>query len=167
VPILFRTTPSFMATGSVAVAAWAIAQSSVALYGIVDNTIAYQSSQSSLGSNSGGRSNVKMAAGVWTRTCFGFMFRPSPTAIKVPKHSSAWLSFWATHSIAHGISQRRTLASSTFQALLRSSATNRFSTRQVRFCTGNQIVFGIWLQAIAVLGRARRRVSATRPRTTS
>jgi predicted porin len=61
-----------MAAASLAVAAPAIAQSSVTLYGIVDDTITYQSSQSSLGSNSGGRSNVKMASGVWAGNRFGF-----------------------------------------------------------------------------------------------
>jgi len=38
------------------------AQSSVTLYGIVDDSIAYQSSQTSLGSTKGGRSNIKMAS---------------------------------------------------------------------------------------------------------
>jgi len=41
------------------------AQTSVTLYGIVDESIAYQSSQTALGSNSGGRSNVKVLTGVW------------------------------------------------------------------------------------------------------
>ncbi|MDR5798112.1 porin [Caballeronia sp. LZ008] len=61
-----------MAAAGVAVAAPALAQSSVTLYGIVDDTITYQSSQTSLGSTSGGRSNVKMAAGVWAGNRFGF-----------------------------------------------------------------------------------------------
>ena len=40
----------------------AFAQSSVTLYGIVDNGISYQSSQTSLGSTSGGRSNIEDGA---------------------------------------------------------------------------------------------------------
>jgi predicted porin len=50
----------------------AFAQSSVTLYGILDDTITYQSSQGTLGSTSGGRSNVKMASGVWAGSRFGF-----------------------------------------------------------------------------------------------
>jgi predicted porin len=49
----------------------AFAQSSVTLYGIVDTGIGYQSSQSTLGSNSGGHSNVKMINGVWAGSRFG------------------------------------------------------------------------------------------------
>ncbi|MFP3803420.1 porin, partial [Paraburkholderia sp. SIMBA_027] len=41
----------------------AFAQSSVTLYGIVDTGFAYQSSQTSLGSTTGGKSNLKMAQG--------------------------------------------------------------------------------------------------------
>src|ERR1700712_1382926 len=47
------------------------AQNSVTLYGIVDASITYQSSQTSLGSNKGGRSNVKMLPGVWAGSRFG------------------------------------------------------------------------------------------------
>jgi predicted porin len=47
------------------------AQSSVTLYGIVDDSIAYQSSQTSLGSTKGGRSNIKMASGIWAGSRFG------------------------------------------------------------------------------------------------
>jgi len=47
------------------------AQNSVTLYGIVDDSITYQSSQTSLGSNKGGRSNVKMLPGVWAGSRFG------------------------------------------------------------------------------------------------
>lgn len=47
------------------------AQSSVTLYGIVDNGIGYQSSSTSLGSTSGGRSVVKMAQGIWAGSRFG------------------------------------------------------------------------------------------------
>ncbi|KLU25257.1 porin [Caballeronia mineralivorans PML1(12)] len=46
-------------------AAPALAQSSVTLYGVVDDSIIYQSSQSTLGSTSGGRSNIKMVSGIW------------------------------------------------------------------------------------------------------
>ena len=49
----------------------AFAQSSVTLYGVVDTGLAYQSSQTSLGSTSGGRSNIKMVQGVWAGTRFG------------------------------------------------------------------------------------------------
>ncbi|RDK00863.1 porin [Paraburkholderia lacunae] len=49
----------------------AFAQSSVTLYGIVDNGIAYQSNSSSLGSTSGGKSVVKMTPGVWAGSRFG------------------------------------------------------------------------------------------------
>lgn len=61
----------FLAAAGVAVAAPALAESSVTLYGIVDDTITYQSSQTSLDSTTGGRSNVKMAAGVWAGNRFG------------------------------------------------------------------------------------------------
>jgi predicted porin len=54
------------------VALGAQAQSSVTLYGIVDTGIGYQSSQTSLGSTSGGRSVVKMVNGVWAGSRFGF-----------------------------------------------------------------------------------------------
>ncbi|WP_341318616.1 porin [Paraburkholderia sp. IMGN_8] len=49
----------------------AFAQSSVTLYGIVDNGIAYQSNSTSLGSTSGGKSVVKMTPGVWAGSRFG------------------------------------------------------------------------------------------------
>jgi predicted porin len=53
------------------VALGAHAQSSVTLYGIVDTGIGYQSSQTSLGSTSGGRSVVKMINGIWAGSRFG------------------------------------------------------------------------------------------------
>lgn len=49
----------------------AFAQSSVTLYGIVDNGLGYQSSAATLGSNSGGHSLVKMITGVWSGSRFG------------------------------------------------------------------------------------------------
>jgi predicted porin len=49
----------------------AFAQSSVTLYGIVDTGIGYQSSQTTLGSVSGGHSAVKMVNGVWAGSRFG------------------------------------------------------------------------------------------------
>jgi predicted porin len=49
----------------------ASAQNSVTLYGAIDNGISYQTSQSSLGSTSGGRSAVKMMNGVWLGSRFG------------------------------------------------------------------------------------------------
>lgn len=53
------------------IAAQAFAQSSVTLYGIVDNGIGYQSSSTTLGSTSGGHSAVKMVTGVWAGSRFG------------------------------------------------------------------------------------------------
>jgi predicted porin len=50
----------------------ALAQSSVTLYGILDTGLSYQNSQTSLGSTSGGRSNVKLVSGVWYGSRFGF-----------------------------------------------------------------------------------------------
>ncbi|GAB7535205.1 porin [Burkholderia sp. 3C] len=50
----------------------AYAQSSVTLYGIVDNGIGYQSSATTLGSTSGGRSLVKMTTGVFAADRVGF-----------------------------------------------------------------------------------------------
>ncbi|HEX7937079.1 MAG TPA: porin [Paraburkholderia sp.] len=47
------------------------AQSSVTLYGIVDTGFGYQSSQAALGSNSGGRSVIKMNNGIWAGSRFG------------------------------------------------------------------------------------------------
>lgn len=49
----------------------ALAQSSVTLYGIVDDGLVYQSSQTSLGSTSGGRSVTKLASGIWAGDRFG------------------------------------------------------------------------------------------------
>ncbi|ABC36115.1 porin [Burkholderia thailandensis] len=65
-----RTAVAMTAAGLAAVAT-AHAQSSVTLYGIVDNGIAYQSSSTSLGSTTGGRSAVKMSTGVWAGSRFG------------------------------------------------------------------------------------------------
>jgi predicted porin len=56
---------------TVAMATSAHAQSSVTLYGIVDNSLTYQSSQTTLGSTKGGRSNIKMSSGVWAGSRFG------------------------------------------------------------------------------------------------
>jgi predicted porin len=61
-----------LATSALGLAALgAHAQSSVTLYGIVDTGIGYQSSQAALGSNSGGRSVVKMVNGIWAGSRFG------------------------------------------------------------------------------------------------
>jgi len=60
-----------IAAGAALTAAPAFAQSSVTLYGIVDDSIVYQSSQTTLGSTSGGRSNVKLASGIWAGSRFG------------------------------------------------------------------------------------------------
>src|SRR5476651_1433298 len=56
---------------TVAMATSAHAQSSVTLYGIVDNSLTYQSSQTTLGSTKNGRSNIKMSSGVWAGSRFG------------------------------------------------------------------------------------------------
>ncbi|MFP3644065.1 porin [Paraburkholderia sp. SIMBA_054] len=60
-----------LASIAVGVCSSAAAQSSVTLYGIVDTGFSYQSSQTSLGSTSGGRSAVKMSNGVWNGSRFG------------------------------------------------------------------------------------------------
>ncbi len=49
----------------------AFAQSSMTLYGVVDTGMSYQSSQTTLGSTSGGHSAVKMVSGVWAGSRFG------------------------------------------------------------------------------------------------
>ena len=54
-----------------AIATPAFAQSSVTLYGIVDDSIVYQSSQTNLARTNPGRSNVKMASGIWAGSRFG------------------------------------------------------------------------------------------------
>jgi predicted porin len=59
----FALALGFAVTSLVATSAYA--QSSVTLYGVVDDSIIYQSSQTTLGSTSGGRSNVKMVSGIW------------------------------------------------------------------------------------------------------
>jgi predicted porin len=70
--------PQFVLKGIVigvggAFAASALAQSSVTLYGSIDTGLAYASSQTSLGSTSGGKSVVKMSQGVWNASKFGFL----------------------------------------------------------------------------------------------
>jgi predicted porin len=47
------------------------AQSSVTLYGIVDTSITYQNSQTTLGSTTPGHSNVRMQSGVWNGSRWG------------------------------------------------------------------------------------------------
>ena len=59
------------AGAAVAISGSAFAQSSVTLYGAVDNGIGYQTSQTSLGSTTGGRSAVKLINGVWLGSRFG------------------------------------------------------------------------------------------------
>ncbi|KWI47276.1 porin [Burkholderia pseudomultivorans] len=67
-----RTAPRALAAGAALLAASpAFAQSSVTLYGVVDNGIAYQSSQTTLGSTAGGHASVKMVTGVWAGSRFG------------------------------------------------------------------------------------------------
>jgi predicted porin len=62
---------TLLTTGTALSAGQAFAQSSVTLYGVFDTGIAYQSSAGTLGSNSGGRSVVKMISGVWAGSRFG------------------------------------------------------------------------------------------------
>jgi predicted porin len=47
------------------------AQSTVTLYGVVDNGIAYSTNQTSLGSTSNGKHNLQMEAGAWDGSKFG------------------------------------------------------------------------------------------------
>ncbi|MCG7403803.1 MULTISPECIES: porin [Caballeronia] len=54
-----------------AIATPALAQSSVTLYGIVDDSIVYQSSQTNLAKTNPGRSNVKTGSGIWAGSRFG------------------------------------------------------------------------------------------------
>jgi predicted porin len=63
--IAIATTAASLASGI------ASAQSSVTLYGIVDNGMTYQSSSTSLGSTNSGRSAVKMSTGVWLGSRIG------------------------------------------------------------------------------------------------
>jgi len=58
--------------GVACVATPVFAQSSVTLYGILDDVLVYQSSQTTPGSTSGGRSNIKLASGLWAGSRFGF-----------------------------------------------------------------------------------------------
>ncbi|WDD91798.1 porin [Burkholderia sp. FERM BP-3421] len=60
-----------MTAAGLAAATTAHAQSSVTLYGIVDNGLTYQSSAASVGATSGGHSAVKMSTGVWAGSRFG------------------------------------------------------------------------------------------------
>ncbi|WP_250451603.1 porin [Caballeronia sp. ATUFL_M2_KS44] len=65
------TQAAAIAATAFAAAAPAFAQSSVTLYGIVDDSIVYQSSQTNLAKSQAGRSNVKMASGIWAGSRFG------------------------------------------------------------------------------------------------
>lgn len=58
--------------GATLVAGPVMAQSSVTLYGIVDDAVLYQSSSAALGSNAGGKSNVQLSSGFWAGSRFGF-----------------------------------------------------------------------------------------------
>ncbi|MEZ2351980.1 porin [Caballeronia sp. RCC_10] len=66
-----KTQAALIAATAFAAAAPAFAQSSVTLYGIVDDSIVYQSSQTNLARTNAGRSNVKMASGIWAGSRFG------------------------------------------------------------------------------------------------
>jgi len=67
-----RTVAASLAIGSLlSFSGAASAQSSVTLYGIIDTGIGYQSSASTLGSNSGGRSKISMINGVAFGNRFG------------------------------------------------------------------------------------------------
>ena len=60
-----------VAFAGLAVAPISQAQTSVTLFGVVDNGIAYQSSSTSRGSTTGGRSAVTMTNGAWAGSRFG------------------------------------------------------------------------------------------------
>ena len=47
------------------------AQSTITLYGVMDEAIAYSNSQTALGSTSGGKHNIQMAPGTWDGSKFG------------------------------------------------------------------------------------------------
>jgi predicted porin len=61
----------FLLVAGALASASAFAQSSVTLYGIVDTSYTYQSSQTTLGSTAGGRSNNKLSSGVWAGSRWG------------------------------------------------------------------------------------------------
>ena len=67
----FPEVKAALAGAAVFVALPAFAQSTVTLYGVVDNGIGYQSSATTLGSTSGGHSAVKILTGVWLGSRFG------------------------------------------------------------------------------------------------
>jgi predicted porin len=67
----FGTVKLAFFTGAAVVVTPAVAQSSVTLYGIVDDSLVYQNSQAALGSNNGGRSNVKLSSGIWAGSRIG------------------------------------------------------------------------------------------------
>ena len=60
-----------MTAVGLAAATAAHAQSSVTLYGIVDNGIAWQNNSSGTSAISGGHSKVQMSTGVWAGSRFG------------------------------------------------------------------------------------------------
>ncbi|CAB3783678.1 hypothetical protein LMG28688_01696 [Paraburkholderia caffeinitolerans] len=62
---------ALVSSAAMACAASALAQSSVTLYGIIDNGIGYQNNATTLGSTTGGKSLVKMNQGVWAGSRFG------------------------------------------------------------------------------------------------
>jgi predicted porin len=59
------------ACGTLLISATTFAQNSVTLYGAIDNGFSYQSSQTTLGSTSGGHSATKMMTGAWLGSRFG------------------------------------------------------------------------------------------------
>ncbi|MDR5765259.1 MULTISPECIES: porin [Caballeronia] len=65
------TKAAIVAATAFAAAAPAFAQSSVTLYGIVDDSIVYQSSQTNLAKTNPGRSNIKTGSGIWAGSRFG------------------------------------------------------------------------------------------------
>lgn len=60
------------AVAGLAISCAAHAQGSVTLYGNIDNGVLYQSSQTTVGSVSGGHSAVKMSSGTWLGSQIGF-----------------------------------------------------------------------------------------------
>jgi predicted porin len=70
--IVRATTLGLVIGATMSLASEAIAQSSVTLYGIIDTGIGYQSSATTLGSTTGGRSKISMINGVAFGNRFGF-----------------------------------------------------------------------------------------------
>jgi predicted porin len=67
----YEPVKAVVAAAALSAAIPAFAQSSVTLYGVVDNGIGYQNNAATLGSTTGGHSATKMTSGVWLGDRFG------------------------------------------------------------------------------------------------